>query len=762
MDLKGEVLARETNPVEPRSRMAGRLALALLALMGVDMSVRGADVTQRPVDAAALARFPAPGTVLPGGMAFSADGKALIFLKSEANDSGRVLWRVDVDPGSMPRVIARPPGQGTTESNVSRAEALRRERMRLRETGITQVVHAARADVSVIPIRGDLYLLRGAGPLERLTETAATEIDPRLSADGSLLAFVRDDELYVLDLASRKETRLTEGATTGLSHGLAEFIAQEEMDRFAGYWWSPDGKLIAYQETDERDVPNFSIVHQGGEDWSVETHRYPFAGKVNARVRLGVISASGGKTTWLDLFDQGEDGYLARVHWTGPATLLVEFLTRDQKTLKLYRFDTVTGARSLLFTETSDHWINLSHHLHTLESSGEIVWSSERTGFRHLELRDREGHLIRALTSGDWPVEAVLAVDEARREVWFSSNRDDARGCQVYRVSLDGSTAERITAEPGTHLAVVAKNGNAFVDIFSDRNKPPMTTLRDRSGQPLLTIDDAGLDPRLAELKIVPPVLTEYRNRDGVKLFGAFYAPRSTPVGEKAPLVVLVYGGPHVQRVTDSWSLTADMTAQFLAARGFAVWKTDNRGSARRGLSFEAAIARNLGRVEVHDQVDGVAFVAASWPDVDTTRVGISGGSYGGYMTLRCLALAPEVFKAGVAIAPVTSWDGYDTCYTERYMGTPANNAAGYNAASVLTHVDTIRGRLLLIHGLLDENVHFRHSARLTNALIEANRPFELLALPESRHSPRRQADRKYVAERTAEFFEKALGMPGR
>jgi dipeptidyl-peptidase-4 len=286
--------------------------------------------------------------------------------------------------------------------------------------------------------------------------------------------------------------------------------------------------------------------------------------------------------------------------------------------------------------------------------------------------------------------------------------------------------------------------------------------LRDRSGKVIRTLDDAGSDPRIAELKLVPPAITEYRNRDGVTLYGAYYAPRDKSLGDKSPLVVMVYGGPHVQRVANAWDLSADLLAQFLAERGFAVWKTDNRGSSRRGHAFESALNRDMGSVEVRDQVDGVRFVAASWPEVDTERVGVSGTSYGGYMTLRCMTEAPEVFRAGVSIAPVTDWDGYDTCYTERYMGTPANNPKGYKASSVLTRADRLQGALLIVHGLLDENVHFRHSARLINALVAAGKPFECLPLPESRHGTRRELDRKYVIERTADFFERSLARAAR
>ena len=253
-----------------------------------------------------------------------------------------------------------------------------------------------------------------------------------------------------------------------------------------------------------------------------------------------------------------------------------------------------------------------------------------------------------------------------------------------------------------------------------------------------------------------------FRGRSGAELYGAYYPPRSAAFGPKAPLVVMLYGGPHVQYVSEVWNLTADLTAQLLAERGFAVWKMDNRGSSRRGLAFESAISRNMGSIEVRDQADGVAFLAGTRPEVDARRVGVTGSSYGGYMTLRCLTEAPEVFRTGVSVAPVTDWDGYDTCYTERYMGTPANNPSGYRTASVLTRVDRIKGDLLIVHGMVDENVHFRHTARLVSALIAADKPFRLLPLPEERHSSRKEEGRKYVSEQLVGFFEASLGVAAR
>lgn len=746
------------------SRLALALALALLVKLAI-MTETDAPNARRPIDSAVAARQPAPGTVTPASIAFTPDGRGLTYLKAEAATTNRVLWKIDRAAGE-PKVIARAPAPEA----LSRDEELRRERQRQTATGLAQVVRGTAADLFLFPINGNLFLQRGdSDEPRRLTDSDSPALDPQLDPGSIRVAFVRDGDLYVLDLAGGPERRLTQGARDGLTHGLAEYVAQEELDRDTGFWWSPDGARIAFAEVDDRHVPLYTIVHQGGDRAEVETHRYPFAGQANARVRLGIVSiaeAEKAELKWFDFDEPGADVYLARVQWDGPDSLLAQVLSRDQQTLKLVRIDVASGRRATLIEDRSDTWIDLHEDLRVVPGTGEILWSTERNGYRHLELHDREGRLIRVLTSGNWPVETasasrgtrgVLTLDAARREVWFQSNRHQTTGAHVYRVSLDGGPVTRVTREPGTHRAIVAADGATFVDVHSSRNTPPRTTLRDRNGKVIRVIDDASNDPRVAEDQLQPPRLTEFKTRDGATLHGAYYPPRNVPHGVRVPLVVLVYGGPTVQTVTDSWAITADMTAQFLAERGFAVWKADNRGSSRRGREFQAPLFHRMGDVEVRDQVDGVRFAIAGFPEIDPDRVGVTGRSYGGYMTLMCLENAADVFRSGIAQAPVSDWDGYDTGYTERYLGTPQDNPTGYRESSALTRANQIRGNLMIVHGLIDENVHFRHSARMMKALIDAEIPFETLLMPNERHGVRLESNRRYLLDRMAEFFERTL-----
>lgn len=399
--------------------------------------------------------------------------------------------------------------------------------------------------------------------------------------------------------------------------------------------------------------------------------------------------------------------------------------------------------------EESKTWANLHHDLRFVEETGEFTWSSERTGYRHLYLYRPDGTLVRQLTQGQWPVDGVRGIDSKGRQLYFAAWTDTPVERHLYRVTLDGADPVRVTREPGMHDGVVARDGSGFVDHFDSRTQPPTCVVRRPDGTPIWTLHEA---PAI-DFDLPPPELHAFQTSDGVQLHAAVYRPARS---DRAPVIVEVYGGPHAQMVTDSWALTVDLRAQLLVAHGFLVMRVDNRGSARRGVAFESAVDRNLGELEVRDQVEAVHQLA-SLGIGDQARVGIYGWSYGGYLTAMALVKAPDLFRAGVAGAPVTSWDGYDTAYTERYMGTPAANPDGYRRSSVMSHVDRLRGKLLLIHGLLDENVHFRHTARLMQGLIDAGKPFDVLLYPNERHTPRSEKDRVAMEATILKYFTSHL-----
>ena len=687
-----------------------------------------------------VARYPRPGMAIPGKIRYSPDAKFVTYLVSERGDLVRDLWGLELATGRRQRWLS-PPGETVTEENISREEMLRRERLRLRETGITDYIWAEKANVMLLPLRGELYRW-AEGSVTQFTGGGV--IDPKITDDGHRTLFVRDGDVWTIDEAG--ERRLT-SHPAGMTNGLAEFIAQEELDRLSGYWPSPRGNMVAFEQVDESNIPVFPIVHQAKPALEIEEHRYPFAGAENARVKLGVVSVEGGTTTWMDLGN--DEGYLARVDWHSDGRLLVQWLSRDWTRLELRAYGVGGGADRVLLEETLHPWINLHDDLRVVESTGEFTWSSERSGFRHLYLYGPDGTLIRQLTRGEWPAEATVALDQKGRQLYFVGWQETPLERQLFRVSLDGGEPERLTRAPGMHGAVVAPDFSSYVDAWDSRTHPPninVVGMTDRRSTVSIHSADVSVD-------VSPPELHSFRTSDGVELHAAVYRPT---VSGRAPVIVSVYGGPGPQMVNDSWAQTVDLRAQMLAQHGFVVLKVDNRGSARRGLAFEAPIARRFGQIEVRDQVEGVRWLE-TLGFADVSRVGIYGWSYGGYMTLMALAMAPDLFKAGVAGAPVTVWEGYDTAYTERYMGTPQENPEGYRLGSPLTHVGQLRGKLLLIHGMIDENVHFRHTARVMQALIDAGKPFETLLYPNERHMPRSEHDRVDMERRILEFFQRNL-----
>ncbi|MDQ2787603.1 MAG: S9 family peptidase, partial [Chloroflexota bacterium] len=706
-----------------------------------------------------VATYPLPGMAIPGDFAFSPDDRLITSLCSPDESLTRQLYALDSASGEQ-RLLVAPSDGGTTEERVSLEEALRRERQRQRALGVTQYAWARHANRLLVPLHGALFVQDGDGaPLREILPSGAhPALDPQLSPDGAWVAYVRDAELSVLSAHGGEPRQLTDGARgTGRTHGLAEFIAQEEMGRSHGFWWSPDSQQIAFTAVDETHIPIYRIIHQGKDatgDGAQEDHRYPFAGMPNATVRLGVIPVAGGGPVWMDL-GMEQDQYLARVNWFPDGTLTAQIENRAQTVLDLVRFDPQTGAQTRLLRETSDVWINLHNLLRPLDGGG-FIWASERTGFQHLYRYDRDGNLLNAITSGDWMVDGIAGVDEASGLVYFTGTLDGPTERHLYVATLDGGEPRRITAEAGMHAVVINHALRRFVDVHHNIETPPTVTLRALAdGSTIRTLYDKT-DPRIARLALPPPALVTLHSRDGEILHGTIYRPPARFGAGPFPTIVSVYGGPGPQRVQNSWGMTVDLRAQYLRENGFLVFVLDNRGSARRGLAFESRIKHNMGHIEVEDQVDGVRWLVAQGL-ADPARVGIYGWSYGGYMAAMSLARAPETFTVAVAGAPVTHFDGYDTHYTERYMSTPQSNPQGYTDSSVMHHVGAMTGKLLLVHGLIDENVHFRHTARLINALIRARKSYDLLLFPDERHMPRKIEDRVFMEEQIRDYFVRNL-----
>ncbi|CAA0812995.1 prolyl oligopeptidase family protein [Striga hermonthica] len=732
-----------------------------------------------------IVQYPLPGYGIPSAISFSPDDSLVAYLFSPDQTLSRKLFLFDTKSGNHELFFSPPDGGGLDEDNLSAEEKLRRERLRERGLGVTRyewVKSSSKRKRVMVPLPTGIYTQDiGDKPQLRLPcESDSPIIDPHVSPDGTMLGYVRDNELHVLNFLYNTSKQLTEGANqTTITHGLAEFIAQEEMDRKNGYWWSLDSKYIAFTEVDSSNLPFYRIMHQGkssvGAD-AEEDHAYPFAGCLNVKVRLGVVPSSGGPVSWMDLVCGGEDSsdeeYLARVNWMHSNILTAQVLNRTHSILKIIKFDIKTGQRTVILEEENEIWVNLHDCFTPLDklpnrpsSSGGFIWASEKTGFRHLYLHDIDGSCVGPITRGEWMVEQVAGVNEASGLVYFVGTLDSPLESHLYCADLFPAGPSlrapvRLTIGKGKHAVVLDHQLRRFVDVYDCLESPPKITVRSLlDGGSIVSLYEQPADiGRFRKLPLEPPEIVQFEAADGTTtLYGALYKPDASRFGPPPyKTMVHVYGGPSVQLVCDSWVNTVDMRAQYLRSKGILVWKMDNRGTARRGLEFAGALKFKCGHVDADDQLAGAEWLVSRGLSMPA-HIGIYGWSYGGYLSAMALARFPSVFRCAVSGAPVTSWDGYDSFYTEKYMGLPLENRPAYERSSVMHHVGNLEGKLLLVHGMIDENVHFRHTARLVNALVSAGKFYELLIFPDERHMPRRQRDRVYMEERIWDFIDRCL-----
>ncbi|XP_054799097.1 uncharacterized protein LOC129303663 isoform X1 [Prosopis cineraria] len=722
-----------------------------------------------------IVQYPLPGCVVPSSISFSPDDNFIAYLFSPDQTLNRKVFVVDLKTSEQDLIFS-PPDGGLDESNISSEEKLRRERLRELGFGVTQYEWVkttnSKKKAIIVPLPAWETKLKLPGI------PGLPIIDPHLSPDGSMLAYVRDSELRVLDMFNNELKQLTHGAkANGLSHGLAEYIAQEEMDRKTGYWWSPDSKYIAFTEVDYSGIPLFRIMHEGKSSVGFEAqedHPYPFAGASNAKVRLGVVSIAGGSTTWMDLLCGGmdhhnnEEEYLARVNWMYGNILTAQVLNRHHTRIKILKFDIRNGQRKTLLVEEDNTWINLHDCFTPLDKgvtkfSVGFIWASEKTGFRHLYLHDVNGTCLGPITEGEWMVDQIAGVNEATGLIYFTGTLDGPMESNLYCAKLfrDGGqplqAPVRLTPSKGKHMVVLDHHLQRFIDIHETLDCPPrvlLCSLKDGSMiKPLF--ERQFTIPRFKKLET--PEIVEIQAKGGTLLFGVLYKPDVSRFGPPPyKTMINIYGGPSVQLVCNSWVHTIDMRAQYLRNQGILVWKVDNRGTARRGLEFESHAKHNLGQTDADDQVTGAEWLIKQGL-AKVGHIGLYGWSYGGYLSAMTLARYPDIFKCAVAGAPVTSWDGHDTFYTEKFMGLPSENGSAYESSSVMHHVHNMKGRFLLVHGMIDENVHFRHPARLVNALVAARKQYELLIFPDERHMPRWHRDRLYMEERIWDFIHRNL-----
>ncbi len=701
------------------------------------------------------------------------DGKAVLFLRAKSGrEPSQELYEFEVATGQTHRLLAPADALKGAAEQLSPEEKARRERQRISVGGFTAFSISKDSALVLLSLSGKLYVLdRASGGVRELATGAGTIVDPKFSPDSRSVAYVRDYDVCVFDLATGQERAVTTGGTEKVSHGLAEFVAQEEMARFSGYWWSPDSRSIAYQESDASKVETWYPADPAQPGNPPSPVFYPRPGKENVSVRVGVTSADGaGETTWLD-YDRAKYSYLGKVTWQkeGPLTLTV--LSRDQRDLALLKADPDTGKTSVLLTEHDDAWVNLEQDVPVWlspEDGGGFLWASERANWRNLERRAVDGQSAPGIFMNWEENFRTLSGVAGRRAYGIFSYRTPFYALPSF-VPLDGKPVPEgyadLMSDPGLAQMTFGDCQTVFAEIGQTLDKMPRIVVRRVSdGAVLGELPSVAAEPAFVPkttLDELPMVRPQPRQND--VYFTMLVRPRDfDPAAKrKYPVIVDVYGGPGHQQVVAS--MRPYLLDQWLADQGFIVVAIDGRGTPGRGRDWERAIAGHFGSVPLDDQVEALKLLGAKHPEMDLDRVGITGWSFGGYMSALAVLRRPDVFKAAVAGAPVTDWMDYDTCYTERYLGVPGDGRypEAYKEGSLLTYAADLSRPLLLIHGTADDNVYFRHSLKLEEALFRAGRQAEFLPLSSFTHMVPDPVVRTRLEERIAQFFHAHLGMPG-
>lgn len=592
----------------------------------------------------------------------------------------------------------------------------------------------------------------------RMTDSKSLEREVGFSPDSRFVSFVRDHDLYVFDIEKGTEKRLTQNGSSNILNGILDWVYQEEIygrGNFKGYWWNPDSSGIAYLQLDISDVPVFTVTDHIPRYLRQEIIRYPKAGESNPVARLGVVGLTGEGTKWLDLSQYNpEDLLIVKVGWRDRTQEVVfQVQNRKQTWLDLNLGDRDGGRVHRILRETTRAWVNVLGEPYWLED-GTFLWQSERSGWRHLYHYNSKGELLRVVTKGEWEVRSLKGVNEARGWIYFTGTRRSHIGLDIYRVTLANGVIKRLSQRLGEHTVLFNSQLTHYVDTWSNLVTPPQIHLMNAAGQLVRTIYDDTVE-RLNDLRLGRPEFLQVPSRDGFMMEAMLITPPDFNPSRRYPVLVNVYGGPHTQRVKNAWGGRNYLWHQMLAQKGYLIWICDNRSASGKGAQSTWPIYRNFGKLEHRDIEDGVGWLKAK-PWVDPQRIGLWGWSFGGFMTVYSMTHS-DSFKMGIAGAPVTDWSLYDTIYTERYMDTPEANPGGYQSSSIIRTAKDLKGKLLLIHGNMDDNVHIQNTFSFVHELQKAGRQFDLMVYPRSRHGVRGLGLVYHLRKMMAEYIEKNL-----
>jgi dipeptidyl-peptidase 4 len=665
----------------------------------------------------------------PANIDWLADGRH--YLQSKKQDGATTLLKVDARTGeAVPFFDA-----SKMEAALAKIQGVSAAEARSLAHADSYNLDPAQAAV-LLNTAGDLvYYKLGSDSAVRLTGNAEEETEEDFSPDGRFVSFVRANDLYVVDLSTREERRLTKTGGDKALNGVLDWVYEEEVygrGNRRGYWWSPDSARIAYLSTDESPVRLFPVVDHIPRGQVLEDTPYPLAGDPNPLARLGVVAVGGGDTRWVDTAEYTPaDLLLVRVSWSpDSARVVYQAQNREQTFLDLNAADAATGKTSRLFRETTKAWVEPADDNPRWLKDGSFLWRSERDGWLHLYHYAADGRLIKRLTDGRWEVRSLDSVDEAAGVVYFRGTEHSQIAEHVYRVGLDGSGLKRLSEAEGTHRAVFSPDSRYFVDYWSDVNTPTQARLYDSSGSLVRAIDENRV-AALGEYRLGKAELMQVKTRDGFVMEAMMIRPPDFDPSKKYPVVEFTYSGPHAPQVRNAWGGSTYMWHQLLAEKGYIVWYCDNRTASGKGAESAWPAYKNFGPLELRDLEDGVAYLK-TLPYVDGSRVALWGWSYGGFMTSYAMTHS-KTWKLGIAGGTVADWANYDSIYTERYMLTPEHNVEGYKD-SPLSAAANLSGKFMLIHGAIDDNVHVANTVQLAYALQKAGKQFDLMLYAKSRH----------------------------
>jgi dipeptidyl-peptidase-4 len=615
---------------------------------------------------------------------------------------------------------------------------------------------------ALVTIADDLYSYDFAsGRAARLTAAAGPEEEAMFSPDGRLVAFVRSNNLHVVDVATQTEVALTTDGSAEILNGKLDWLYQEEIygrGRFRAFWWSPDSSRIAFLRLDERPVPEYTVIDHIPYRPVLEVTDYPKAGDPNPIVRLGIARAAGGDPVWagLDAYS-ATDFLIVNVDWTPDSRQVVHQVTdREQTWLDLNLADASRGQVRRVLRETTKAWVNENGNPVWL-GDGSFLWFSERSGFKHLYQYKTDGTLVRQVTNGSWDVRTLYGVDAANGVLYFASPERSPLDTDIYRMRLDGSGLTRLSQRAGTHRATFSSNFSQYVDVWSDVTTPPQVRLHRNDGNEIRVIDANPVRSH-EEYRLSTPEFVKVKARDGFVMDAMMIKPPDFDGSRRYPVYQFTYAGPGAAQVRNQWGGTQYMFHQLLAQHGIIVWIHDNRSASGQGVRSQWQVYGRLGEQELEDLEDGVAWLKQQ-PYIDGSRILLSGWSYGGFMAAYALTHSTS-WSAGIVGAPVTDWRDYDTIYTERYMKMPQHNDDGYRRTAPRFAADRLHGRMLLLHGTTDDNVHLQNSVQFAYELQRAGKQFEAMFYPRSRHAVSDPRLNTHLRQLMFDFVMRTVGSP--